>query len=170
MDSGHDCTILWIDLMPLNCILQMVMAVNFILCIFHHIWERKKKYVEEAPAMWSARKDITIQMKDVASKYTMYLICGKQWGLIACLQTLNCLWGTRWILWIQTDRGHFIWVSSAYRAEMKVCIKCCFLTLNCCEWQTEKAYSVLKQGMESFKITISANTHGVPQRYIQDFE
>lgn len=39
-ESGSDHAMLWMYLMPLNCILKMVMA--FILCIFHHHWKKKK--------------------------------------------------------------------------------------------------------------------------------
>lgn len=45
---------------------------------------------EEAPATWSARKGITIQMKGVAPKCSVCLVHGKQWGSIARLRTLMC--------------------------------------------------------------------------------
>lgn len=145
MDSGSDYIILWMCLMPLNCLLKMTMAVNFIYMSLQ-LGEKKIHWtgIEEASATWAARKVITIQMKDVASKCTISVICGKQWGSIACLQTLNCLWGTQWKLWIQTDCGHLVWVFSAYGVDMKVSIRCCFPTLNDSDWQTGKAYSVLK--------------------------
>ena len=36
IDGGGDCAKTWIYLMPMNCTLEMVTMVNFILYVFYH--------------------------------------------------------------------------------------------------------------------------------------
>lgn len=144
-DSGRGCSMLWRHLMPLNCVLTMVMAVNFMLCMFHHSclggWGKDPQnlYWRSSSHMVNKERHHSTNKKTLLPNALHPSFVEKKWGSIACLQTLSCLWGIQWKLWVQTDCGHLAWVSTADRAVwMKVSIRCCFPTLDCCDRQTEK--------------------------------